>query len=134
MRQQRSYTDEDKLQVRALLLDGHSQHAIERQLNIPQQTISRWRDDWVELGTEISEQLANAELRLAQRFDRIVERKLDAIEAGEEQISMLCSPIFWRGGLSPVARCNSHAALRGAGWRGEAMREFGDLAPGVDLT
>ena len=88
MRRQRSYTDEDKLQVRALLLDGHSQHSIQRQLDIPQPTISHWRSEWIELNQERSDELQDAELRLARRFDAIVERKLDAIDAGEEMISI----------------------------------------------
>ena len=88
MRERRTYTDEDKTQALALLLDGVSQVAVETRLDIPQQTLSHWRSEWIELNQERSDELQDAELRLARRFDAIVERKLDAIDAGEEKISM----------------------------------------------
>ncbi len=92
MRRQCSYTDEDKVQIRTLLLDGVSQKEIEKHLEIPQPTISRWRSEWIEANTEISEELRDTELRIAHRFDNVVQSKLVRVEAGEEEISMQLGP------------------------------------------
>ena len=71
MREERSYTDEEKAQVRTLLVQGNGPRHIERDRNIPSRTIRRWRDDWPELPQErraALDELTMANLTAAQRI------------------------------------------------------------------
>ena len=83
----RRYRFPDKIvaQARMLLMDGYSQVRVAHELasmfpgeDTPtQQALSLWQRELVESGME---ELANAEVRIALRFDRLVDAKMDALE------------------------------------------------------
>src|SRR3990167_5771170 len=82
----RRYRFPDKIvaQARMLLMDGYSQVRTAQELaamfpgeDTPsQQVLSLWQKDLVEAGME---ELANAEVRIALRFDRLVDAAMDQV-------------------------------------------------------
>ena len=87
MTQDRRYHFPDKIvaQARMFLMDGYSQArtAHELELMFPgedtpsQQTLSAWQRELVEMGME---ELTAAEPRIALRFDRLIDAKMDLLE------------------------------------------------------
>ena len=79
------FRDEIVAQARYLLLEGRSTYRVAAMLqemfsgeNTPaQQTVSLWCQDLVEAGCE---ELRVAEPRIANRFDQLVEAKLESLE------------------------------------------------------
>jgi hypothetical protein len=82
----RSYTEEDKVQVRALLVQGWSGPHIETELGIPCRTVYNWRDGWPEMAKEIQAQIderAVEIIRLAQGIEiRQLEHYAEKVESG----------------------------------------------------
>jgi hypothetical protein len=87
--------DETVAQVRALALAGYSGPAIAQRTNIPVRTVQHWLAEWRELAPEQSQELANAELRIARRMDAITESFLDRVEAGQEKLSGVATFTMW---------------------------------------
>ncbi len=80
VREQRSYTDEDRAQVRALLVQGYGPRHIERDLNIPSSTIRGWHDNWPELPQERRAALDELTMANATAAQRIKAKHLEWLE------------------------------------------------------
>ncbi len=80
MREQRSYTDKDRAQVRALLVQGYGPRRIERELGVPERTIRDWRDNLPELPQERRAALDELTMANAMTAQRIKVKQLEWLE------------------------------------------------------
>ena len=77
---QRSYTDEERAQVHALLIQGYGPSRISRQMDMPADTVAYWRDHFPELRTERREALEELTMANAAAAYRIKAKQLEYLE------------------------------------------------------